>query len=154
MKWYHVTAVNRGESFIFLPFVPRRLQKGEDKRTPRICVTDKWRHSLRSIMIVHLNRFFYVYSCEETPVSPSEMREALLRDRKITRACNDFNLPKDGFINKEHWFLKPTHMVLDGHVRIPEESYASALMGFGMFNYPNPEKLEMVPGLPPETVFF
>jgi hypothetical protein len=57
-------------------------------------------------------------------------------------------MPRDGFVNKEHWFLEPIQMTLEGYVRIPEDAYASALMGLGMFNYPDVDKLRLVPGLP------
>jgi hypothetical protein len=155
MKWFHVTSVNRGKSFLFTPYIPYRLQKGEDKRTPRICVTANWHHSLRSIIMIHLSRFFYVYSSKTAPISPQEMRESLLRGKKIPRTRNDFRVPQDGIINKEHWFLNPISMVLEGHIRIPEDDYAAALMGLGMFNYPDVEKLKLTIGLPDfEKEFF
>jgi len=146
MKWYHVTSRDHGTLHTFSPYVPHRLQKGEDRKTPRICVTDTWQHSLRSIIIIHLNRWFYVYSTEDLPIEPQSTREILLKEKNITRACNNFKLPPDGIINKEHWFLNQTQMKLEGHVMIPKDDYAAALMGLGMFNYPDIEKLKLIPG--------
>ena len=118
MKWYHVTGCNQGQSFLFQPYIPRRLQKGEDRKTPRICVTGNWRHSLRSIMIIHLDRYFFVYSTTESPVDPTTFRQGLIDQKKIRKTSNDFRLPSDGFVNKEHWYLTPTLMTLEGYIRI------------------------------------
>jgi hypothetical protein len=76
------------------------------------------------------------------------MREDLLKNRKIPQKRNDFRMPSDGIVNKEHWFLNPTPMVLEGHIKIPEDDYAAALMGLGMFNYPDVKKFKLISGLP------
>lgn len=140
MKWYHVTRVNRGKEYLFIPVIPYRLQKGEDKRTERIYVTSNWRCSLRSIILIHLNRYFYVYSSEEKPVNPQEIR------KRVSGRSNDYRLPNDGIVNREHWYLKEVRMRLEGYVRIPEEMYAMALMGMGMFNDPDVDKLKIIEG--------
>jgi hypothetical protein len=99
-------------------------------------------------MIIHLDRYFYVYSSTEQPIDPQTQRQVLIAQKKIRKSSNDFQLPYDGFINKEHWFLTPTKMILEGHIRIPENDYVGALIGLGMFNYPDPEKMKLIPGIP------
>jgi hypothetical protein len=148
MKWYHVTTCNWGSSFLFQPRIPGIIQKGEDRNTPRICITDNWKHSLRSIMLIHLDRYFYVYSTTEKPIDPTAHRQNLIDKKQIRKTSNNFCLPSDGFVNKEHWFLTPTLMTLEGHIRIPEEDYVAALIGLGMFNYPDPNKMKLIPGSP------
>ena len=144
MKWYHITSYYRGKEFIFEPNIPYYLRKGEDRRTPRICVTAIWRYSLRSIILIKRQREYYLYSTEEQPINPIKMREKLLKDRKIKKNCNDYQMLKDGFINKEHWFLTSTKMKLEGVATVPKKQYAGMLMGFGFFNDPDISKIKLI----------
>ncbi len=143
MKWYHVTSYYRGKEFTFIPNIPYYLRKGEDKRTPRICVTTIWRHSLRSIILIKRQQEYYIYSTEEQPINPTKIRKQLLKDKKIRKNCNDYQMLEDGFINKEHWFNNPTKMKLEGVVKLSKNQYAGMLMGFGFCNEPNMDTLKL-----------
>ena len=145
MKWYHITSYYRGKEFIFKPNIPYYLRKGEDRRTPRICVTTIWRHSLRSIILIKRQREYYLYSTEEQPINPIEVRKRLLKEKKIRKNCNDYQMLEDGFINKEHWFVKPTKMKLEGVAKLSKNQYAGMLMGFGFCNETNVNEIELTP---------
>jgi hypothetical protein len=145
MKWYHVTICYREKEFTFIPHIPYYLRKGEDKRTPRICVTTIWRHSLRSIILIKMQQEYYIYSTEEQPVNPIEIRKKLLKEKKIRKNCNDYQMLEDGFINKEHWFIKPVKMKLEGVIELSKKDYAGMLMGFGFCNEPDVDKLKLKP---------
>jgi hypothetical protein len=149
MKYYHVTGYYRENEFLFQPGVPGHLVKGEDKTTPRICVTTDWRISLTSIILLRLaHDRFYVYSTEAEPVDPNVERERLLASKAIRRNQNKFRLPPDGQINKEKWFIQPTKMKLEGMVVFPKEQRAMALMGMGMVNDPDISKFVLEPYKP------
>jgi len=141
--WYHVTTQYLNEENEFNPNIPYYLRKGEDKRNARICVTDNWRHSLRSIILIKRCKDLYVYSTSEAPINPIETRKKLLKDKKIRKNCNDFQLLDDGICNKEHWFLNATKMKLEGVVKIPKEDYGRMLMGFGFMGEPDIDKLQL-----------
>jgi len=143
MKWYHVTNYYRGKEFTFEPNIPYYLRKGEDRKTPRICVTPVWRHSLRSIILIKRQREFYVYSTEDSPINPVEMRKRLLKEKKIRKNCNNYQMLEDGFVNKEHWFITPTKMKLEGVAKLSKNQYAGILMGFGFTNEPDVNKIEL-----------
>lgn len=145
MKWYHVTSYYEGKECKFVPNIPYYLRKGEDKRTPRICVTSIWKHSLRSIILIKRKREYYIYSTEEQPLNPIKMREKLLKEKKIRKNCNDYQMLEDGFVNKEHWFIKSITMKLEGVAIIPKKEYAGMLMGFGFCNDPDVNKLKLTP---------
>lgn len=145
MKWYHVTSYYHKKEFTFIPNIPYYLRKGEDKRTPRICVTAIWKHSLRSIILIKRQQTYYIYSTEEQPINPIEIRQKLLKEKKIRKNCNDYQLLEDGFVNKEHWFIKPVKMKLEGVVELSKDQYLSMLMGFGWTGEPDIDKLELKP---------
>jgi len=145
-KYYHVTTNHYGAEQVFEPHVPAYLQKGEDKKTERICVTDNWRHSLRSIILLrrYSNRF-YVYSTDKEPVNPNTERERLLKEKAIRKNHNLFRLPPDGQVNKEKWYTEKTTMQLEGMVVFPTEMRAMALMGFGFMHDPDVDKMKLEP---------
>ena len=145
MKWYHATNRYNGNEHQFVPSLARMLQKGEDKSTPRICVTGNWRHSLRSIILIKRSQEFFIYSTDQQPVNPIKEREKLLSEKTIRKNQILFQLPKDGFVNKEHWFLKPTTFELEGVVTIPKDDYLAMLMGLGFMNEPDINKLSLKP---------
>ena len=146
--WYHVTTYYKEKEFTFKPNLPYYLQNGEDRRNPRVCVTANWRHSLMSIILIHPSREYFIYSTTEQPVNPIKEREKQLKNKQIRKNCNNFNLPPDGFVNKEHWFLSPTNMKLEGVVEIPKNDYLGMMMGFGFCNEPNIDKLKIEPYRP------
>jgi hypothetical protein len=146
MTWYHVTRYYEGQECTFRPSIPSYLQKGEDKRNPRVCVTGNWKVSLMSIIL--LNRScdrLYVYSTEEQPIDPQKERERLIKEKKIRKSCNDYQLPEDGIINKEKWFMAPIKMKFEGMLVIPKADRLGMLMGFGFTNEPDVRKYELVP---------
>jgi hypothetical protein len=153
MKYYHVTIYNRGEVFTFQPTIPIYLRKGEDRRTPRICVTSNWKHSLRSIILIHRSQRYYIYYTEQQPVNPIEERQRRLQEKSIRKTSNDFVFLEDGFANKEHWFLQSTEMTREGMVVLPKEAYLKMLMGFGFMNEPDIDKLNLVPYEPEKDIF-
>ena len=143
MKWYHVTSYYHGKEFIFEPSIPYYLRKEEDKRTPRICVTQIWRHSLRSIILIKRQQEYYVYSTEEQPINPVKIRAKLLKGKQIRKNCNDYQMLEDGFANKEHWFTTLTKMKLEGEALIPKREYLGMLMGFGFSGEPDMDKIKL-----------
>lgn len=145
-KWYHISSIiyNSGNELEFNPNIPYYLQKGEDRRNPRVCVTANWRHSLRSIILIRRSKSFFVYSTLEQPINPTKERENRIKNKQIRKNSNDFRLPPDGFINKEHWFLKPVTMKLEGVVKIPKKEYLSMLMDFGFSGEQDINKLKIV----------
>ena len=146
MKYYHVSSFYHGEEFEFTPSLPYYLQKGEDKRTHRICVTANWRHSLRSIIVIKHSKYFFVYSTEEEPINPIAERERLLNEKKIRSTSNDFKLPRDGIVNKELWFTKAVKMKCEGMIILPNEMYGRMIMALGFSSGdPDVEKLQIEP---------
>lgn len=152
-KWYHVTTVDRGEAFLFQPSIPGFLRKGEDKRTQRICVTANWKHSLRSIILIHPSQRYYLYATEQRPVNPIEERQRRLQEKSIRKTSNDFVFLEDGFANKEHWFLQPTKMTREGMIVLSKEDYLRMRMGFGFMGEPAIDKLKLVPYEPEKSIF-
>ena len=145
-KYFHVTGYYQGDSCVFTPRLPGYIQKGEDRNTPRICVTDNWKHSLRSIIVLHRLRVAYVYCSCAPPLSPLEHRAYLISEKKLRRTSNNFNLPRDGIINNEKWYITPIEMKLEGMVKVPKEDYARMLMSFGFsFGDPKIEKYKIEP---------
>ena len=146
MKYYHITCSYLKEEVLIKPSLPYFLQKGEDKETPRICVTTNWRHSLRSIILLRraYDRF-YLYSSEKQPLDPNMERQKLLDGKVIRKNQNRFRLPPDGQVNKELWYTEPTPMTLEGIIEIPKEVRLRMLMGFGFMGDPDVEKLELKP---------
>ena len=130
-EYYHVTTSYQGESQVFRPSIPYYLQKGEDKKNPRLCVTENWKHSARSIVVLKRSRRLYVYVSFKKPINPSEKRFELLKVKKIRKNYNDFRLPRDGIVNNELWFLDSTKMFFKGMIEIPEEEYAKMIMAMG-----------------------
>jgi hypothetical protein len=146
MKYYHVTTSYFGEDAIFKPHVPYHLHRGEDKKTPRVCVTSNWRHSLRSIIVLKRTKTFYLYSCEEEPISPDVERSRLIKEKKIKVNYNDFRLPPDGIVNKELWYTKEITMKCEGMIILPNDVYARILMSFGMpSGDPDVDELKLEP---------
>ena len=146
MKYYHITCNYLEKEALIKPSVPYYLQKGEDKATPRICVTMNWRHSLRSIILLRRGHDrFYVYSSEQQPLDPNTERQKLLDGKIIRKNQNKFRLPPDGQINKELWYTEPTPMMLEGMIEIPKEVRLRMLMGFGFMGEPDMGKLELIP---------
>lgn len=145
MRWYHITNYYQGKEFEAKPSIPFYLRTGEDRRTPRICVTANWRHSLRSIILIKRCMEFFVYSTEVKPINPPKTREKLLNEKKIRKNCNDYKLLEDGFVNKEHWYIKPIKMAFEGVVKIPKKEYLGMLIGFGFCNDPDLNKMKLKP---------
>jgi len=155
VKYYHITTRCHDSENVFIPSLPGFLQKGEDKNTPRICVTTDWRRSLRSIILLHLSHDrFYVYSSEKEPVDPNVEREKLLQSKAIRKNMNKFRLPPDGQINKERWYIDDTLMKFEGMVEFPKEMRCAALMGFGMLNDPDVNKMVLEPYKPWKSALF
>lgn len=130
-KYYHITTNYLGEKTTFNPNLPYYIQKGEDRRTKRVCVTENWKYSIRAIIVLKRRRRFYCYSSNFEPINPIIQRENLLKEKKIKTISNDFKLPRDGIVNKELWYLEPIEMAFEGMIVIPDEDYARMVMAMG-----------------------
>jgi len=109
--WYHVTSQYFGNSFTFTPHIPQNSRlKGEDKKTPRICVSPRWQSPIYMLALIRPNRYWWIYKTEEIPIDPVSTREKLLKDKKIKKVSNDYRSLDAEKHNSEAWFLKPTNM--------------------------------------------
>lgn len=145
-EYYHVTDRYRGEKAVFEPRLPYYLQSGEDKKNKRVCVTNNWRNSARSIVLIKRTKRLYIYSTEKKPVNPTIKREELLQCKKIRKNWNDFRLPRDGLYNKEHWFIEPIEMHFKGMIIIPKEMWVNMIIAMGFpSGDPDMDKLNLQP---------
>lgn len=109
MTYYHVTEHYHGSEHLFEPELPKHIQRGEDKKTPRICVKNKnqplnWLAPCKT----------FIYASNTPPIDPSIHRSMLIQQKKLKHSCNDFKLSIDGLTTNERWYLEPVRMQFVG----------------------------------------
>ena len=91
--WLHVSEVDLGQQFLFVPRIPETRAECEDDQTPRICVSDS------------IKRCSMAIYGETRPLRPKTYFVYELRANVVKPT--DWQVP-DQYRTNEHWILSPT----------------------------------------------